>query len=394
MSVTASFDPSRVASEPGMAAALTLRLHNDATSNEIVRLRAAGALAQHTVLQSETIYLDANETFDVPVVVDVGAGLVAGPHSSTVEVLDEEGRVAGSAEATIDVVEQVGYAVALVPEHSRSAAAGRHRVVIQNTGNTQVAVELTPFTTDGVVVELATQIANVVPGDTAQVEVRVIPPSRFWTGPSRSFGFSVHTLGSDGAAHEVHGTFEQGPRIRSWFVPALVGTLLALLLGTLAWFTLLKPYVDDTAEDAAADAIFEDRAALRERIAELEAAAAEAEELPLGEPVDFRLAATAAPGSAASDVFAVSSSRLLSVTDIVLQNPTGAVGRVTLLRDGVILLESELANFRDLDLHFVAPFRFEGSTQIELRVACTEPGPLESDCPVAATVIGFVDEAR
>lgn len=93
-----------------------------------------------------------------------------------------------------------------------------------------------------------------------------------------------------------------------------------------------------------------------------------------------------------TDPFAVSADRVLSITDVVFQNPTGAIGQVALLRDGVVLLESELANFRDLDFHFVAPFRFAGATA-ELRVNCTAAGSNEVDCPVAVTLIGFVDQA-
>jgi hypothetical protein len=394
MSVIASFEPGRIASEPGVAAALTLRLHNDESTNEVVRLRAAGVLAAQTVVQSETVYLDAEETFDVSVIVDVSTALPAGPHSSTIEVLDSQGLIKVTAEATIDVVEVMGYAVNMVPEHSRSATAGRHKVTIHNTGNTPVIVELLPETSDNITLELATPVVSVIPGETAKVDLRVIPPDRFWSGPKRGFGFTIHAVTNDGVTQDFHGTFEQGPRLRPWLVPALVGAAIALLLGALAWFALLKPYVDQTAEDAAEQAILDDRAALRDRIDELEAIAAEANELPLGEPADIRLEATAPPGGSSSDAFAVSNDRVLSVTDVLFQNPTGAVGRVSLLRDGVVLIESQLANFRDLDFHFVAPFQFDGGSTIELVVVCTAPGPNETDCPAAATINGFVDQSR
>jgi len=299
-----------------------------------------------------------------------------------------------TAEATIDVVEVMGYAVNMVPEHSRSATAGRHKVTIHNTGNTALIAELLAETADDVTVELATTAATVMPGDTAKVDLRVIPPERFWSGPKRGYGFTIHAVTNDGVTQDFHGTFEQGPRLRSWFVPALVGAGIAMLLGTLAWFTLLKPYVDQTAENAAEMAILEDRAALRDRIAELELLAQEANELPLGEPADIRLSATAPPGGTSSESFAVSTDRVLSVTDVFFQNSTGAVGLVSLLRDGEVLLESELANFRDLDFHFVAPFQFDGGSTIEFRVACTAPGPSQIDCPAAATINGFVDQAR
>lgn len=394
MSVTATFEPGRVSSAPGMAAALTLRLHNEASTNEVVKLRAVGELAKQTVVQSETVYLDPDETFEVPVIIDVGVALVAGPHSSTIEVLNGDGLISVAADATIEVVETIGYEVSLVPEHSRSATAGRHKLMVTNTGNTPVVAELTPESTDEVGFELATQVVNVYPGDAAKVELRVIPPDRFWTGPTRDFGFTVHALMSDGGAEDLHGTFQQGPRLRPWLVPALVGAGLALLLGTLAWFALIKPWIEDNAQSAATEALDDVRDELRDRTEELEAAAAEARELPLGQPADLRLSVAPAPGSSASETFAVSTDRVLSVTDVVFQNPSGAVGRVALLRDGEVLLESELANFRDLDAHFVAPFQFEGPSTIELRVDCSAAGPNETTCDVAATIVGFVDQAR
>ena len=393
MAVSASFEPGQVSSEPGGTAALTLRLQNDAEIDQVVKLRASGELASQTVLQSETVYLDPNETFEVPVIVDVSPALAAGPHSSTIKISDGNGE-ASVAEATIEVLETTGYQLALTPEVSRSSAAGKHKLTVDNTGNVPVVVELTAESVEeGVEVELAAPAINVYPSDQAKVEIRVVPPSRFWSGPNQRHEFVVKAAGSDGVTQQFDGVFEQGPRLRPWLLPALVGAGIALLLGTILWFTVLEPRVEDIAESKAVEAILADREALRERIIELEEAAAEAAELPLGAPADLRLATSAAAGATASESFAVSADRVLSVTDVVFQNPEGAVGQVSLLRDGQVLLQSELANFRDLDFHFVAPFRFDGGSAIELRVACTTPGPAATECNVAATIIGFVDEA-
>ena len=84
---------------------------------------------------------------------------------------------------------------------------------------------------------------------------------------------------------------------------------------------------------------------------------------------------------------------MLSVTDIVLQNPTGAVGTVSWLRNDEVLLQSELANFRDFDLHFVAPYQFDAGDEIVLEVTCRTPGSGQSSCPVGASLVGFEDEA-
>ncbi len=82
-----------------------------------------------------------------------------------------------------------------------------------------------------------------------------------------------------------------------------------------------------------------------------------------------------------------------SVTDIIFQNPTGAAGQVALMRDDEVLMESELANFRDLDFHLVAPFVFEGGSTIQVEVTCDAPGPGEDSCSIGTTLAGFTDES-
>jgi hypothetical protein len=77
---------------------------------------------------------------------------------------------------------------------------------------------------------------------------------------------------------------------------------------------------------------------------------------------------------------------------VIFQNPTGAIGRLELLRDGEVLLDQEMANFRDLDFHLVAPFRVDSQSTIALRVTCETPGPGTDECEAAATIAGFVDQ--
>jgi hypothetical protein len=393
MTVTATFQPTSLEVTAGVAAALALCVHNDSQTEQIVRLKAIGELAQNTVLQSETIYLEPGEEFEVPVVVDIGNALPAGNHASQIEVsAGEQGLL--TAEATISVVASSTYSVSLAPARSNSASVGKHRVTIDNTGNTPIVIELAATSaTDTVEIELAAPLVNIDPGKSAKVELKVHPRERFWNGDAVEHLFDVHVAGSGDAAHRLSGSFTQGARFRPWFLPAAAGAIIALLLGSLAWFAVLQPQVESIADERADLANEAEQIALDEKIAELEAAAEEARALPLGSPTDLRLNAEAAPGDTANESFTLASDRVLSVTDIVFQNPDGAVGRVALLRSGKVLLESELANFRDLDLHFVAPFRFDSNDTVEIRVDCQTPGPVNTNCEVSATILGFIDQA-
>ncbi len=393
MTVTASFQPQRITSTPGEPAALVLRVHNEADADETVKLTPTGELADRTALQADTLELRPSEIFEVPVVVDVNAALPAGVHMSSIAVAGPSGT--SQADAAIEVVEVAAYAATLDPPQSRSGTAGRHRVVVSNQGNTPMLVELTAEVLgDHARVDLATPATHLEPGAEAKVDLRVEPTSRFWRGTEIDHDFVVHAVGSDGRPTDLPGRYQQTPRVAAWLLPALVGALIALLLGALLWWLVLRPSVESIAQDQAEEALAADRLTLLELIADLERSAAEAEELPFGTPADLRLEAAAPAGETATESFVVSSGRDLSITDVVFQNPSGAIGRVALLRDGEVLLESELANFRDLDFHFVAPFSYEGGSTVAIELTCDTPGPGASECTVGTSIIGFVDDAE
>jgi hypothetical protein len=398
MSVFASFVSGRVATAPGQTAVLTLLLQNTGDDERTVKLRPAGDLAAQTMLQAETISLDPHESFEMPIVIDAASTLVAGPHRCVIEVAD--GGANHSADATVDIQESSGFAADLQPPRSRSGSAGRHRISVANTGNVPILVDIRAAGDDDATsIELAATTVSVEPGRESRVELRVTPHHRFWSGSRVDHEFAVELAGSNGERIELGGVYDQGPRVPAWLGPALAGAAIALLLGTLAWFLLLRPAVEDIADERAELANQADREALEAKITELEVAAAEAEELPLGQPTDLRLAVAPAEGDAQTATFPFDPSggdRVLSITDAIFQNPSGATGRVELVRGtgdaSEVLLESELANFRDLDFHLVAPFRVEAGGSIGLRVECVAAGPTANDvCDVSVTVLGFVD---
>ena len=393
MSVTAIFLPDRISAAPGETAALTLQLRNPTDAERVVKLRAGGGLAEQTVLQTETIYLDPNEQFEVPVIVDANSNLPAGLHSCVIEI--DDGGQTSNASATVEITETAAYAARLEPPTSRSAAAGRHKVAIENGGNATLMVELDVTTSDDVAAELAAPAVTIEPGKTAKVELRIAPRVKYWNGSDQEHPFTIGVSGSNGESVVLDGSYVQGPRVRPWFLPALAGMAGSFLLFVLAWFLVLQPRIESIADDRATALDEAQSAELQTQVDAIEAAAAEAAELPLGEPVDLRLEVTSGAASSQTTSFVFDeqgNNRVLSITDIIFQNPTGAIGTVELLRDDQILQQSNMANFRDLDFHLVAPFRVDSRSEISLRVACETPGPGTDQCVVAATILGFVDD--
>jgi hypothetical protein len=408
MPVTAKFVPEHIEMMPNVTTTSTLRLYNDDAETRAVVLSVAGDFGNHARLESTTATIETNQIVDVAVTLFAPSTVEAGGYSIGAEIGSAplaQGELSDSpvpghaaealavATASVEVVALSDYTVALQPALSRGSRRGRHAVRVANTGNVPLVLAVGAEPTDGGLdVEIGRASLTVGPGTAADVPVSVIPAATYWNGPTRDHAFTLRVTSGDGRSDELVGAFRQRPQVPNWVGPAAAGALAALLVGAIAWFALLRPWVHDTADDAAADAIEQDRAALRERIEELEAAKAEAVELPLGVPIDFRLEVDPAGGNVEQAAATVDAGTIVSITDVVLQNPTGAVGTVSLRRGDDVLLQSELANFRDFDLHFVAPLRFGDDVEIVLDVECRTAGSGAATCPVAATLVGFVDE--
>jgi hypothetical protein len=359
----------------------------------VVALAASGAFASRVELSSPKVVLTSGERFDVPVGVDGSFPLPAGPHECVVDVT--AGDTTTTASTRIDVAEIARFQARLEPTASRSSRSGRHTVVVENLGNTPMTVGLTAHTGPEVIARFASTELVTEPGDTGRCAVHIDPVSRRWSGATETHDFAIDATGTMGDPVQLHGSYEQTPRVPSWFGPAMAGMLAALVIGVILWFLLLRPAVEDIAAREAGVLDTAQQQALDEQVAAIEDAAADAARLPLGEPTDLRLSVAAATGNEAVEAFDFDRSgtgRTLSISDVIFQNPSGAVGTVELLRDGEVLLGQEMANFRDLDFHLVAPFRVESGSTISLRVVCTAPGPGLAECEVAATIVGFVDD--
>jgi hypothetical protein len=396
MALSATFVPNHIDVLPNEAATLTLRLYSDDADPHDVTLALSGDLSDHARLDATSASVETNQIVDVPVIMLLSSTVGAGAYTLAVDVRNGGGDVVPTtATAAVELAAHSDHTVALQPSRSRGSSGGRHVIRVVNTGNVVLDLDLScESLDDGASTDLTPQSLRVPAGLSAEASLRIVPAQRYWSGPSREHGFVVQATSADGRSDELVGTFQQRPRVPNWLGPALAGAFLALAVGAIAWFAFMRPWVEDTADDAAAEAIEEDRAALRDRIDELEAAAAEAAELPFGQPIDVRLDVDPTGGNTEQASESADPGTIVSITDVVFQNPTGAVGTVTLRRDDEVILRSELANFRDFDLHFVAPYVFDDDAEVVLEVECRTPGAGGSTCPVGVSLVGFVDEVR
>jgi hypothetical protein len=331
---------------------------------------------------------------------------------------DPEGTIVE--EGTLEVGAFSENTVELIPRTSRGRLGASHDVYIDNRGNQRIGTTIDAVDPDeNLEFRINPPSTAVDPGGATRVKVRAKPKKRFLRGPPKTHPFKVIVQPEGDQALQSDGTMLQEPLLPRWLIPAL----LALAALVLIWFLLLKPTVESAAEEAVigeevaknseVDALqkaLEDQqaaaaaaaAATQEQIAKLqeEVAAGGGAAAAAKDSTDRRLA----PGNAdpANNVeiaiFAIPAKKLLTVTDLVLQNPDGEFGQLTVRRDPdpdtaddeQVLLVSRLENFRDLDYHFVTPLFFRAGQELEVVVTCQTddrpPQPKNNGCGQVAVL--------
>lgn len=228
------------------------------------------------------------------------------------------------------------------------------------------------------------------------------------------------------------GTLLQEPVLPKWLWKAVLALLALLLLLFILWKTLLKPQVESAARAVAVeevedvgvqvaelesevDDVAEEAEVAQEAAVEAEEAAAAAEEAAddaaaggggggqsgLGTifnetsaPSHSRLTVVAGPGELGrSEAGALPENETFALTDVILQNPGGAVGRIRIQLGGETILESAMENFRDLDFHFVSPYIVNGGQELALEIDCAADQVIDgTPCDAAVSFAGFTTE--
>ena len=316
-------------------------------------------------------------------------------------------------EGTVVVGRFVETFAEVIPRTSRGSRRARHELAIDNRGNTRVNAEVTANDPDDLlrfVISPPTVVAE--PGAAAFAKVTVIPRKRFLRGPDRTIPFRVLADTGTPPPLTAEGSMLQEAIVPSWVPKALVGlAALALVLG-MAWLTLLRPSIKSAAKEAVQEDAKE--AGTQAALAELLAAGIQPRGGPAAPPATPPAAppangggstqsSTTTPGptpaaaagsfvdgrlaAGGKTVYEVPKDKVLHVTDIVLQNPSGNSGTIQVQRSGSALLVVNLDNFRDLDYHFVAPLVFKADEKFELKAECKGP------CTPALYWAGFLRPA-
>lgn len=432
MGATATLSATGLAVAPGQDVTCTVVVRNTGDLVDEFTVDVVGDAAGWAVAEPASVNLvpQASASVVVRFAPPRDAGVAAGtvpfgirvasredPHGSVVE------------EGAVEVGEFTEVSAELVPAKVEAAARGRFEVAVDNTGNHPVVVRLHPADPDGEL-EFRLDRTDVVlaPGTAAFARLVAKPRNTFLRGPERPRPFRVEVVPSAGPPLTAAGTLVQRQLLPRWLLPALAALLALALVLVALWFTVLRPAVKSAARDAAAEQANEvktvaEQAQAGARQAREEAAQAKtnseeamrevgldpsappgspptprpgAGDAAEGQPTDFRVATDATrtddteqftdfPSEPPAD-------KALLISDIVLQNPRGDTGTVRVVREAAdgargVLLEVGLANFRDLDRHYVEPLQFRKGERVVVQVSCQNPED-RGDCTPSVSFSG------
>lgn len=454
MGTTVSLQQHALSVDPGQSVSTELRVRNTGDVVDQFSFQPLGDAAAWITVEPPTIRLfpETDQVVTVTIAPPRESSSRPGPATWAVKAVPKEDPAgAAVAEGTVDVGSFVEIGAELQPMTARARFTGRFEIAVDNRGNLPVPVRLNGSDSEQALgFEFDPPQIETQPGSAHFAKLRVRPVTRFWRGQPKNHPFQV--LVAPQARREVategeeqaeapeaqplqpivlNGNLLQEAILPKWLLKAVIALIALILALFILWKTLFEPRVESAAREVAQEEVAGvEEAVLEEVQPEVEQAAQQAEQASeqaasaeqaaqaaeaaaesgggggdggggssgLGTvfnettaPSNFRLAVTADVGTTNSAVGPVNpENTTFALTDVILQNPGGDVGRIRVVIGGQPILESALENFRDLDFHFVAPYVVPAGQAISIEVDCAAEQIVPADpCADAVSFAGF-----
>jgi hypothetical protein len=402
MGASAALSSSSLPVTPGSEVAVDVTVRNTGTVVDQFTIEVIGDAAAWSTVAPPTVSLFPGSdervkiVFRPPMTADGPAGEV--PFGVRVRSKEDP---AGSVveEGTLDIAPFLAVDAELAPRTSRGRKTAMHELAINNRGTRPIQATVVVTDPDqNLAFAPEPPSLTVEPNSASFVKLKVRATKPFRKGPAQTRMFNVVVEENGQPLAVAAGMMVQEETIPRWARRAAFWTVVGLLLLLVFWFTLGKPVVKSAAKQAAIDAVAPkiDTSGAGGGTAGGAGAAvggagagsgtvtapdAVGGGAAGGAPIDIRLFLTEKGATS----YEVPAGATLQVTDIVLQNPSGDAGALQVRRNGTALLVQELANFRDLDFHFVAPIVFTAGQKLEISADCTS-----ATCTPGAYFLGFL----
>jgi hypothetical protein len=409
MAATATLANKTVKVTPGGEAISEVRVRNSGTVVDQFTLEVLGDPAAWAIVEPAVVPLfpGAEATARIRFKPPKSSSVLARAVPFAVRIKSrEDARASLVEEGVVEVGPFNDTFAELIPRTAKGRSRARAQLALDNRGNVRVNARLTAADPDRKLnFAITPQALSAEPGTASFASIRLSPRQRFLTGPQKMNPYKV-MIHQDGLPTiTVDGSMQQEGLIPGWVIPAAIAALALLLVLAILWFTLLKPAIQSTAQEAAQNSTAVQAAQSQAAKALVAASAAAAgKPVPSGaglasgpNPINAdqwsaRMSLNGKQGQQASAFLHLNPDGGVSVTDLIFENPNGDSGTIAFMRGGEVLLTMRLENFRDLDFHYISPLIFQGANKTSgqdqtITLTCTPDS--SSSCTSAVQLSGY-----
>lgn len=435
MGATASLAEQSLQVEPGSIAIVELLVRNDGSVVDEFHLSVSGpddwAVPDPPSL---SLFPGAEGTATIRFSPPRTAAIGAGPVPFAVRVGSREDPAGSTVEeGIIEVAAFIDHGVELIPRTARGRWSARYELAVDNRSN--VPIVSSPIGIDpdfNLRFHFRPTSSTILPGSAAITRVTTRPVRRYWRGPPASRPFAVQVGHLDDGIPPIvtDATMLQEAVLPSWLFKALALFAAVVLALVALWFGLLRPTIRSQARmaarqqaaiaaqkagDAAQQAKQAKQAASAAQAAQGNKAANPGSSLPgagsspagtgsppagagrgpgvvpgpTTTPTGGSLALTVPVGQTQRrDLVGIPRPNSFQLTDVVFENNNGDTGSVAIMRGNTTLVQVSMANYRDLDYHFVSPISFPAGTPVTFTATCANAPP--TACQPGAYLGGYL----
>jgi hypothetical protein len=407
MGVSVAFNGSGIEAQPGVEVSCDVQVRNTGLVVDRVMLDILGDAAEWATAEPAQLSLLPGTAESARIVFRPprASWPLPGPIPFALRAMSQEDP-AGSVieEGSVAVGAFTDIKASLVPRTSHGRRRGRHRLIVENRGNAPAGLTLAAVDPDDALeFRFSPQAVTAEPGTAIFIRLHAVPRKRFIKGPGKSLPFQAFVLRGEAEPITVDGAMLQRQLMPEWLLPALAIASVAAVALVALWFLVFKPEV----HSAATQAVAQQMRSLSSSAARANQAASQANQAaqnansaassaggagngqqgsgskprptastgsggsaPATAPVSTLMQSSVPPGKTVTYPYSLKSTQTLTVSDFVLENPNGDTGTMKIQYGNSPLFEFGLADFRELDYHFVQPLIFNAKHPLELVIVC------------------------
>ncbi|MEL6890116.1 MAG: hypothetical protein AAFP84_00855 [Actinomycetota bacterium] len=404
MSVQAWFSNEEVELEAGSSITLQLSVQNLGERTESYTIVPSGLTANWVNVErgNVTLFAGSADVIDVEVAPPQLPTTTAGPTVVGVRIIPtDEPDASVNAETTLDIQPFDDRRIVALHPVVRARRRASLEFMVENHGNGLASCRLRLVDPSGRIDgSFDPPAVGVAPGGSSLVRFRAKARSGLFRRSTRTLDFEVEAEqpGHDPASESF--ALIQPPTISAAGV-GRVAAVLAVVGGAIAaWFGLVRPTIEDRAEEAVDDEVVRFQDAIDELGADIDLAAGPSDTdddsdssgpaLEAGDPEFVRLAVTPVLAETQSDSFSVAEGRLFDLTDVRIENTNDDSGRASLAVNGDEVYVWSLENIRGaLFEPRITPIRLRPGDNVTFTVRCDNVGsPSVGTCASAVNLSG------